>query len=548
MLGSSLRGYRRAWLSADAMAALSLLVIVVPEQLATSRLAEMPPITGFYAFVAGSVLFALFGSNPRMSVGADSTIAPLFAVGVSHLAAPGSTRYVDLVGILAVMVGIIVALVGVLRLGWIAEFLSAPIISGFLAGVAVIIVVHQLPDLLGLPGSGGSTIHRIQSVASHLSEVNGWSLGIGLGVMAVVVAAERIDRRLPGALAAMIGSIVLVAGVGLRAHGVDVLGTFHHGAPRWGLRGLSWTSLRNVAPVAAVVSLVVISQSAATTRAFPDDAGRGLDVSRDFLGVGAGSVMAGLAGAFPVNASPPRTAALATAGARTQGAGLGAAVVVAALVPLAGLLRDLPVATLGAVLILVAARIFHLRDLISIARFDLFEMGLAVVTLLTVALVGVQQGIGVAVGLAILDRTRLAAQPQLHLLGRIPGTTSWAPVGSQGAAPVPGVLAVLFATPLWYVNSDHFRAQFERILVDTPGRVRAVVLDAIGMSDIDYTGSRVLHGVLDELERRQIPLVMARAGERVRHSLERSGLLDRIGGASLYPSVDEAVTAVAPGP
>ena len=545
MLASSLRGYRRDWLPADAGAALTLLVIVIPEQLATSRLAGMPPVTGFYAFVAGSVLFALFGSNPRMSVGADSTIAPLFAVGVGHLAATGSTRYVDLVGILAVMVGIIVALVGILRLGWIAEFMSAPIISGFLAGVAVIIVVHQLPDLLGIPGGSGNTVHRIHSVISHLSSVNGWSLGIGVGVMAVVVAAERISRRLPGALVAMVASVVLVSALGLRGHAVAVLGTFPHGAPLWGLGGVSWAALRNVAPVAAVVSLVVVSQSAATTRAFADDTGRSLDVSRDFLGVGAGSVVAGLAGSFPVNASPPRTAALAAAGARTQAAGLGAAVVVVATVPLAGLLRDLPVATLAAVLMLVAARIFHVRQLVSIARFDPFEMGLAVVTLMTVALIGVQQGIGVAVGLAILDRTRLSAQPQLHVLGRIPGTTSWAPVGSEGASPVPGVLVVLFATPLWYANADHFRAQFERALTGTTGGVHAVVLDAIGMSDIDYTGSRALDLILDELDRRHIPLAVARAGERVRHSLERSGLLARVGPANLFPSVDEAVTAVA---
>jgi SulP family sulfate permease len=198
------------------------------------------------------------------------------------------------------------------------------------------------------------------------------------------------------------------------------------------------------------------------------------------------------------------------------------------------------------VLILVAARIFHVRDLVSIARFDPFEMGLALVTLLTVALIGVQEGIGVAVGLAILDRTRLSAQPQLHVLGRIPGTTSWAPLGNEGAGPVPGVLVVLFATPLWYANADHFRAQFERAVGADDG-IGSVVLDAIGMSDIDYTGSRVLHVVLDELDRRHIVLVVARAGERVRRSLEHSGLLDRVGPTNLFPSVDEAVTAVAPG-
>jgi sulfate permease, SulP family len=160
-LFSSLRGYKPSFAGADALAGLTLLAVVVPEQLATSRLAGMPPITAFYAFIAGTVMFALLGSNPQMSVGADSTIAPLFAVGIAHLAPVESLRYVDLVGILAVMVGVIVVLVGVLRLGWIADFLSVPIITGFLAGVAVIIVVHQLPDLLGLPSVSGSSIHRL---------------------------------------------------------------------------------------------------------------------------------------------------------------------------------------------------------------------------------------------------------------------------------------------------------------------------------------------------------------------------------------------------
>ncbi len=210
-----MHGYQRAWLGADLGAGVMLLAIAVPEQLATARLAGMPPITGFFAFVAGTVLFALLGSNALMSVGADSTIAPLFAVGIAHLAPTGSPDYIGLVGLLAVEVGVLVVLVGVLRLGWIAEFLSAPIISGFLAGVAVIIVVHQLPDLFGLPSVSGTTLHRVTDVVRHLGSANRWTLGIGVVVFAVVLAAERVDRRLPGALFGLVGSTVVVAAAGL---------------------------------------------------------------------------------------------------------------------------------------------------------------------------------------------------------------------------------------------------------------------------------------------------------------------------------------------
>ena len=544
----SLRGYRRSWLAPDTLAALTLWAIAVPEQLATSRLAGMPPVTGFYAFVAGSALFAVLGANPRMSVGADSTIAPLFAVGVANLAASGTPRYQELVAILAVMVGVLVAIVWLARLGWIAELLSVPIITGFLAGIAVIIIVHQLPDLLGVHSGGGSTLHRLGAIASHLGQVSVPTLAIGLGVFALLVISERLDGRLPGALMGLVGATALVTVLGLDHHGVAVLGRFAHGAPDLGLSGVTWSAIEKLAPLAGVVALVVVTQSAATTRAFAAEEPHLDDVGRDFLAVGAGNVTAGLIGAFPVNASPARTAAVASARGRTQLAGVLAALGVAAVVPASGALRDVPLAALAGVLMFVATRIFRAGDLEAIARFDRIELALAVVTLLTVAFVGVEQGIGVAVGLAILDRTRLTARPKLHVLGRIPGTTSWAPLGApQRPEEVPGVLVVLFATSLWYANATHFRIALDRARRESAPPPRIVVLDALGMYDLDFTGARALARALDELEADRMSLVIARAGDHLRQNLSRSGLLQRIGAEHMYPSVGEAVDAIVDG-
>ncbi len=524
-----------------------LLAIAVPEQLATARLAGMPPITGFYAFVAGTALFAFLGSNGQMSVGADSTIAPLFAVGIAHLAVTGSPQYIALVGLLAVVVGVLVVLVGLLRLGWIAQFLSAPIISGFLAGVAVIIIVHQLPDLFGLPSASGSTVHRVVSVIRHLGSTNGWTLGIGIVVFAVVVTAERIDRRIPGALVGLIGSTAVVAAVGLHGHGVAVLGTVAHGAPHVGLTHLSWSSFGRVVSVAAIVALVVVSQSAATTSAFSAQGGYEIDVGRDFIGVGAGSILSGLFGSFAVNASPARTAAVASAGGRTQAAGLGAAVVMVLLIPAAGLLTDVPLATLAAVLIFVATRIFHARDLLRILHFDIWEFVLALVTLAVVALVGVEQGVAVAVGLAILDRTRISARPKTFVLGRIPGTTSWEPVEHPSNPPtVPEVVVFFFGAPLYYANAGYFRLRVHAALAATSPPARLLVLDAVAMGDIDFTGTRALSEMLDELGRSQVAVAVARALAGVPENLARSGLIDRIGRDHLFPSVDEAVVALGP--
>ena len=220
----------------------------------------------------------------------------------------------------------------------------------------------------------------------------------------------------------------------------------------------------------------------------------------------------------------------------------------AVLIPFANVLRDVPLAALAAVLIAIAARLFDVRGLISIARFNWLEFGLAAVTLVTVVLVGVEQGIAVAVVLAILDRIRISARPQLHVLGRIPGTTSWArSVFEPLAMPVAGVLVVMFATPIWYANAIRFRDQVAVAIARSPGPIQVLVLDTIGMSDIDFTGTRALTGVVASCERDHIALGIARAGLHLHDSLRRSGLAARIGEDRFYDTVDHAVNALAPG-
>jgi MFS superfamily sulfate permease-like transporter len=291
---------------------------------------------------------------------------------------------------------------------------------------------------------------------------------------------------------------------------------------------------------------VVVTQTAATTRAFAEQGGYDVDAGRDFLGAGAGSVVAGLVGAFPVDASPPRTGAVARAGGRTQAGALGAAAAVLLLIPFANILRDVPLAALAAILIGIAVHIFDVRGLMAIARFSWLEFGLAAVTLVAVVLIGVEQGIAVAVLLAILDRIRISARPQLHVLGRIPGTTSWArPAFEPRAAPVEGVLVVMFATPVWYANAVRFREEVAEAMARA-GAVRVLVLDTIGESDIDFTGSRAMTRVVEACERDGVALGIARAGAHLHESLRRSGLSVRIGEEHFYDTVDEAVRALAP--
>jgi sulfate permease, SulP family len=544
-LATTVRGYQRSWLSADLMAGMTLLVIAVPEQLATSRLAGMPAATALWAFVAATIAFFLLGSSRVVSVGADSTIAPLFATAVAHFAATGSPKAIALTSLTALVTGVLILVVGLLRLGWIADFLSVPIITGFLAGVAVIIAVHQLPDILGSGASAGSTIHRLREVFDHLHQFNGWSLGIGLAVLALMITSENLNRRIPAALIGLVGSTVLVAAAGLEGHGVALLGPVSTGLPKIGAPSVSWSDVASILPVSLTVALVCLAQTGATIRSFSPDEDA-LSIDRDFIALGAGNILSGFAGSFPVDASPARSSVVSDARGRTQLACLLAALVIALASPLANELRQVPLATLAAILLFIASRLVRVGDLKAIARFSRVEVGLAVVTALVVAFVGVEQGIALAVILAAFDRARHSARPRLIELGRVPGSTSWAPVhGSQHTAAVPGVRVVMFAGPLYFANAGEFRSLITKAaLGDHSGE--ALVLDAAGMGDIDYTGSSILREVVRNLQARKITVVIARAGPEVIANLRQSGILELLGDSRIYETVDEAVRAVTP--
>lgn len=260
LIPPTLQGYRMSWLGPDVLAGLTLAAVAVPEQVATARLVDMPAIAGLDAFVAGSLLFAALGRRHQLSVGADSTIAPILAAGVAALAATGTARYTHLVSFLALMVGVLLVAVGLLRLGWIGEFLSIPVITGVLAGIAVEILVRQLPVILGLPGGGTSAVGRVQRVASQIGHANGWSVGVAVAVFAVIMAAERFDRRVPGALIGLVASIVAVAAFRLQFHGVQVLGPVHGGVPSFAVPSASWADTRHLLVPALTVAFICVAQ------------------------------------------------------------------------------------------------------------------------------------------------------------------------------------------------------------------------------------------------------------------------------------------------
>jgi SulP family sulfate permease len=539
----TLQGYQASWLSDDLIAGLTLAAIAVPEQMATARLVSMPALTGLYAFIAGSLLIAAFGASRQMSVGADSTIAPVVAAGVVTVAAVGTPQYQHLVACLAIAVGAILVLAGLLKLGWIADFISTPVVTGILAGIAVEILVRQLPSVLGVPGGGLSTVDRVRHIARQLPQVNGWTLGLAATVLAVMLVAERIDRRIPGALIGLVVSIAAASALHLRDHGVPLLGTISGGLPSVGLPPAPLSQLVGLAGPAFTVAFLCVVQSAATARSLGSGAEAAAALDHDLVGIGAGNVVAGLTGSFPVNSSPPRSAVVAASGGKSQLASMVAAGVTLAVIAFAtGVLANLPQAALGAILIFVATRLLHLHDLRQIRRFGTVEFGLTMVTLTVVALFGIEPGIVVALVLSLADRTRLAARPRDVVLQRETGTDHWIPAtAGHPTERVPGVIVYLPLAPVWFGNAQYITHRIRELVDEAPEPVRAFVLDAAGAADIDFTGARALDEVVKDLQRRGIAVGVARASGLVPKDLRRSELLKDLGAGHVYSDVESAV-------
>jgi sulfate permease, SulP family len=539
----SLAGWQRHDLAGDIAAGLTLVAIALPEQMATARLGGFQPGVGLFVFVAGSLAFALLGANRYLSSGADSTITPIFAGTLGLLAAQGSSDYVALAAALAIAAGAIVVLCGVARLGWIASFLSIPVTTGFLAGIAVHIAVSQLPVLLGLSAPPGDFGARVLWIAAHLRQIDTQSCLIGAGVFALSYASERLNWPVPGALVGLVLAMLFVA-----VHGAASTAVVSAAAAS--LPHVAWPAVApgkwgDIAPLAFIIAMVVMVQTAATTRAFTsfDDP---QDLNRDFIGVGAGSILAGVFGLFPVNASPPRTAAAEQAGGRSQLASLFAAAAVGLLALYgAPLLRYVPLAALAGVLLAIALRIARFGTMATVLRQSPAEFLLIVATVLAIVALPIQTGVAIGIGLSVLHGIWTITRTRVIGFEKVPGTSVWWPPGREvHGETLPHVRVVGFEAPLSFMNADEFRSGM--IATIERDRPKLIVLEASGVAEIDFTAAQVLIEVIERCHEAEIKFAIARlTSPRAQHALERFGIAEKLGPHARYRSVDDALRALA---
>lgn len=543
----SLNSYRLQFLTHDLFAGLTLAAIAIPEQMATARLGGFAPQIGFFAFLAGSLAFAAFGSNRFLSCGADSTITPIFAGGLALMAVSGTPDYLVLAAALALMVGLLLVAAGIFRLGWIADLLSIPVTIGFLAGISVHILISQLPGILGLPSPDGPMLQRLATLILHLNETNPFTLVIGLGVLAITAISERVDARIPGALIGLAVASMGVMLLALESRGVTVLGAVSVALPAVGIPEVSGGHLTSLVSLSLIIAIVVMVQTAATTRSFPSSPDEPPDVDRDFVGAGVGSILSGLIGAFAVNASPPRTAVVCETGGRSQLAGLVAAAIVIALLAFgAALLSRIPNAALGGVLLFVALRIVRVGQIATIYRQSLGEFLLILSTSAAIIVLPIEQGVGIGIALSLLHGIWSTTRARVLVFERVPGTSIWWPTSPNlPGERESGVIVAGFQAPLSFLNAYHFRRDILDALQSSPHKARLIVLEATGIVEIDFTAAQILRDLIRKCHADGVDFAIARLESvRAQAAMTRFGIDEMLGPNRSFHSVEEAIKAL----
>lgn len=538
--------YKASYLPHDLAAGLTLGAVMVPVGLAYGEMAGLP-LAGLYGSMLPLLAYALFGSSRQIVVGPDTAMAALVAVVLVPMAPNDPVRLALLAANLGVMVGVLCLIAGMLRLGFIANFLSKPVIVGFMHGLAVVIIVAQLPKVLGVKTVGETTLDQAIDLVPRIVDANLVSLVIGAATFAVILACRRFVPRVPGAVLALVASALAVALFGLDRHGVAIVGRIPTGLPELSLPTFKLADFDDLLPVALIAALLSFSDTVVTARAFAAKNGYRIDANQELLGIAVCNLASGISQGLPISASDSRTAVSEAAGGRTQMTSIIAALVVAAvMIWLAGLLYYLPSAVLGGILIASAWGLCDYREFARLWRFRGIDLVAALVTLAGVITLGVLEGIMIGVVFAIVLLLRALAFPPDAVLGRTSDGDWHDPAYRPDAAPVPGLLVYRFSAPLFFANCALFLDRIEGLIDTSAHPVTGVVIDGGAIHDVDLSACETLVELDSELRKRGIRLAFGNLRDRVKRDIERGLSVAADGDDLTYPTVAAAAAALAP--
>jgi high affinity sulfate transporter 1 len=541
---ATVRAYRRSWLRPDLVAGLVLATMLVPQGMAYAELTGLPAETGIYTTIAALVAYSVFGPNRTLVLGPDSSLAPVIAAVILPLAAGDAATAVALASAMSVFAGIACIVSGYARLGVITELLSKPIRIGYLNGIAVIIFVSQVPKAFGVSVEADTTIDYFVGTLSAILDgmVVGAALLVGLLSIAVIVVLNRVSRLKPGVVVAAVGSIAAVALFGV---GVDVVGALPSGLPPITLPGLDLDVFPQLLAGALAVALVSFADTGALSTATALRSGVSVDPNSEIKALGAANLVSGFFQGFATSASSTRTAVAIAVGSRSQVAGLVAAVgVVAIIVAVPGVVSEMPTATLAAIVITSSFALFDWRGWVWLLRVRRSEFILSLSAALAVIVLGVLEGIVVAIALSLGNFVRRAWRPHSTELGKVPGVAGYHDRERHPEAElVEGLLIVRYDAPLFFANAPEFGRRLEEMLRTAGRPIERILVVANAITDVDSTGAEILIDVLDELDGKEVSLVFAGLKGVVKDRLRSYGLYDRIGDENFYPNTIAAVEA-----
>jgi sulfate permease, SulP family len=538
------RNYQRGWLSADLLAGVSVCVVMIPSVIAYAGLMGLPPQHGLYAALVPLLVYPFFGSSRQVIVGPDIAISLLIASAVAPLAAGDPARAAALAATVAVLSGLLLLLGARAKIGAIADFLSKPVLVGYMTGAALILVASQLDKLFGIRLEHNDFFPRLAELAGKLSQAHGPTLLFGLGLLAVIVGLRRLATKIPPALVVVIGAIAASLALGLEGQGVKVVGAFPRGLPGFAFPAADWHDIHTLLPAAIGIALLTYTEGILLARAFAARNGYEVNPNQELAALGVADVCTGLFQGFSVTGSQSRTTINDSAGGKTQVASLVAAItLILFLVFLTPLIARLPVVALAALLIYGGSTLVEFDVMVRIYRFYPRSAMLAALTTLGVLAVGVVPGILVGVALSLLALIDRISNPPDAVLRIVPGDGFHDLGDTDTGETIPGFIAYRFYAPLLFSNASHFVERVRGLIAASPTLVRWFLVDAQAITDIDITAAEALRALNKELQQQGIALKFAHTNRPLRQILERIGFTSELGRESIFHSVHEAAAA-----
>lgn len=539
------KGYESRWLRGDVLAGVTVAAYLVPQVMAYATVAGLPPAAGLWAVIGPMALYVFLGSSRQLSIGPESTTALMTAVVLAPVAVGDPQRYAALAAILAILVGGLCLLGRVGRLGFLAELLSKPVLVGYMAGIALMMISSQLGKVTGVPVHGESFAAELRSFAAEADRVHWPTLVLAGSLLVLLILLGRFTPRLPGPLIGMLLATGVVTAFSLQNNGIRVVGSIPAGLPVPGIAGFAAEDAMALVLPAIGIAIVAFSDNVLTARAFAARTGKDIDANAELAALGAGNIASGLMQGFPISSSGSRTAIGASLGSRTQLYSVVAlATVLIALVTARGVLAVFPLAALGALVMYAAIRLIDIGEFRRIAGFRRSELALALLTTVAVLTFGVLNGVLVAVALSILDLLRRVARGHDGILGYVPGIAGMHDMDDYpDAIPIPGLVIYRYDAPLCFANAEDFRRRALASLETSPEPVQWFLLNAEANVEVDLTALDALDQLRTELTQRGIVFAMARVKQDLRNALMAAGLVEKIGEDRIFMTLPTAIEA-----